>query len=57
MESELVALEKAGFEAEWLRSLVIDIPLYSNSIASICIHCDYQVAIACAKSKIYNGKS
>ena len=57
MESELVALEKAGLEAEWLRSLVIDIPLYSNSIASICIHYDCQVAIACAKSKIYNGKS
>ena len=27
MESELVALEKAGSEAEWLRSLLIDIPL------------------------------
>ena len=40
MESELVALEKAGSEAEWLRSLLIDIPLYTNSIASICMHCD-----------------
>ena len=40
MESELVALEKAGSEAEWLRSLLIDIPLYINSIASIYMHCD-----------------
>ena len=57
MESEVIALEKAGSEAEWFKSLLIDIPLYTNSIASICIHCDCQVAIACANNKIYNGKS
>ena len=57
MESELVALEKAGSEAEWLRSLLIDIPLYTNSIASICMHYDCQAIIARAKNKIYNGKS
>ena len=57
MESELIVLEKAGSEAEWLRSLLIDISLYTNSIASICIHCDYQAAIARAKSKFYNRKS
>ena len=57
MESELVALEKAEFKSEWLRSLLIDIPLYTNSIASICMHCDCQAVIARAKNKIYNGKS
>ena len=57
MESELIVLEKAGSEAKWLRSLLIDISLYTNSIASICIHCDYQAAIARAKSKFYNRKS
>ena len=57
MESELVALKKVGSEAEWFRSLLIDIPLYTNSIASICIHCDCQAVIACANNKIYNGKS
>ena len=57
MELELVALEKAGFEAEWFRSLLIDIPLYTNFIAFVCIHCDCQAAIARAKNKIYNGKS
>ena len=57
MESELVALEKAGSETEWLRSLLIDIPLYTNSVASICMRCDCQAAIARANNKIYNGKS
>ena len=57
MELELVALEKAGSKAEWLRSLLIDTPLYTNSIASVCIDYDCQAAIACAKNKIYNGKS
>ena len=57
MELELVALKKAWSETEWLRSLLIDIPLYVNSIAFVCMHYDCQVAIARAKSKIYNGKS
>ena len=57
MEAKLVALEKAGSEVEWLRSLVIDIPLFTNSIASVCIHCDCQATITRAKSKIYNRKS
>ena len=57
MEAELVALEKARSEAEWLRSLLIDIPLFTNFVTSVCIHCDCQAAIACAKSKIYNGKN
>ena len=42
---------------KWLRSFLVDIPLYTNSIASVCIHCDCQAAIVRAKSKIYNGKS
>ena len=41
METELVALEKAGSEALWLRSILIDC----------------QVSITCVKSKVYNGKS
>ena len=57
MEAELVALEKAGSKANWPRNLLIDIPIFTNSIASICIHCDCQAAIARAKNKIYNGKS
>jgi hypothetical protein len=51
MEAELMALEKAGSKAKWLRNLLIDFPLFTNSIASVCICCDCQAAIAHAKSK------
>ena len=57
MEAELVALEKVGFEAKWLRSLLVDLPLYTNPIPPVCIHCDCQAVIARAKSKIYMGKA
>ena len=57
MKAELVALEKAGSEVEWLKSLLVDLLLYTNPVPPICIHCDCHEAIARAKSKIYNGKS
>ena len=57
METELVALEKAGSEAVWLRSLLINMPQFTNSIISVCFPCDYQTAIKRVKSKVYNGKS
>ena len=57
MESEFIALEKAGTEAEWLRNLLVDIPLWDRTQTSVSIHCDCQAAIARAKNKIYNGKS
>ncbi len=57
MESELVALEKAGSEAKWLRSLLVDLTLFTNSIASACICYDCQAIIAHAKSKFIMGKS
>ena len=57
MESEFVALEKAGTEAEWLRNLLIDIPIWKRPAPSVSIHCDNQATIARAKNKIYNEKS
>nr|XP_023909330.1 equilibrative nucleotide transporter 3-like [Quercus suber] len=56
MESEFVALENAGTEAEWLRNLLADIPKWDKPLPSISLHCDSQAAIACARNKIYNGK-
>ena len=56
MESEFVALEKAGTEAEWLRNLLADIPKWDKPLPSISLHCDSQATIACARNKIYNGK-
>jgi hypothetical protein len=52
METELVALEKAGTETEWLRSLLIDLSLYANLVPPVCIHCDCQAAIARAKQDL-----
>ena len=56
MKSEFVALEKASTEAEWLRNLLADIPKWDKPLLSISFHCDSQVAITCARNKIYNGK-
>ena len=45
MESEFVALEKAGTEAEWLRNLLIDIPIWKRPAPSVSIHCDNQAKL------------
>ena len=57
MESEFIASDKVGQEAEWLRQFLKDIPLWQKSVPSICIHCDNQAAISRAQNFIYNGKS
>ena len=57
MESEFIALDKAGEEVEWLRNLLEDIPFWPKPMAPICIHCDSQVAIGRAGSIMYNDKS
>ncbi|GJW38165.1 zinc finger, CCHC-type containing protein [Tanacetum coccineum] len=40
MESEFVALAAAGNEAEWLRNLVYEIPLWPKPMSTISIRCD-----------------
>ncbi|GJU36690.1 zinc finger, CCHC-type containing protein [Tanacetum coccineum] len=40
MESEFVALAAAGKEAEWLKNLLLEIPLWVKPMAPISIHCD-----------------
>ncbi|KAK6149115.1 hypothetical protein DH2020_016640 [Rehmannia glutinosa] len=57
MESEFIALDKSGEEAEWLRNLLEDIPRWTKHVPAICIHCDSQSAIGRAQSNMYNGKS
>ena len=42
MESEFIALDKAGEEAEWLRHFLEDIPIWPQPVSAICIHCDSQ---------------
>ena len=57
MESEFVALAKAGKEAEWLRDFLLEIPLISKNVSYISILYDNQATLAQAYSDIYNGKS
>jgi hypothetical protein len=56
MESEFIALELAGHEAEWLRNVLADIPLWGKPAPSVALHCDSQAAIAVANNHAYNGK-
>ena len=57
MESEFIALDKCGEEAEWLHHFLEDIPRWPKSVPPICIHCDSQSAIGRAQNSMYNGKS
>ncbi|GJS09543.1 zinc finger, CCHC-type containing protein [Tanacetum coccineum] len=57
MESEFVALAAAVKEAEWLRNLILEIPLWSKPIAPISIRCYSAATLAKAYSQMYNGKS
>ncbi|GJS86925.1 zinc finger, CCHC-type containing protein [Tanacetum coccineum] len=56
-ESVIVALAAAGKEVEWLKNLLLEIPLWSKPIASIFIHYDSAATLAKAYSQMYNGKS
>ncbi|XP_071718364.1 secreted RxLR effector protein 161-like [Rutidosis leptorrhynchoides] len=57
MESEFVALVAAGKEADWLRNLIHEIPLWPKPISPISIRCDSEATLAKAYSQMYNGKS
>ncbi|GJV06241.1 zinc finger, CCHC-type containing protein [Tanacetum coccineum] len=57
IESKFVALSTVGKEAEWLRNLIHEIPIWPKPIAPISIRCDSAPTMAKAYSQIYNGKS
>jgi hypothetical protein len=57
MESEFIALDKAGEEVEWLRHFLEDMPMWTKPVPPICIHCYSQLSIGRAQSYMYNGKS
>ncbi|GJU54887.1 zinc finger, CCHC-type containing protein [Tanacetum coccineum] len=56
-ESEFVALAAASKEAEWLKNLLLEIPLWSKPIAPISIRYDSAATLAKDYSQMYNGKS
>nr|GEZ13496.1 retrotransposon ribonuclease H [Tanacetum cinerariifolium] len=57
MEAEFLALAAAGKEAEWLRSMLLDIKLWPQPMPTIFLHCDSQSTLSRAYTKVYNGKS
>ncbi|GKD77924.1 zinc finger, CCHC-type containing protein [Tanacetum coccineum] len=57
IEYEFVALAAADKEAEWLKNLLLKIPLWSKPIAPISIRYDSATTLAKAYSQMYNGKS
>ncbi|GJZ81754.1 retrovirus-related pol polyprotein from transposon TNT 1-94 [Tanacetum coccineum] len=52
-----VALAAAGSEAEWLRNLVYEIPLWPKPMPTISVRCDSVATLAKDYSQVYNGKS
>ena len=57
MEAELVALDTATVEAEWLRELLMDMPRVEKLIPAILMNCDNQTVIIKVKSSKDNLKS
>ena len=56
MKSEFIALELAGQEAEWLRNLLADVPLWGRQASPVSLHCDSHEAIGIAQNSVYNRK-
>ncbi|GJY72934.1 zinc finger, CCHC-type containing protein [Tanacetum coccineum] len=57
MESEFVALAAAGKEAEWLKNLLLEIPMWVKPMTPIYIYYDSATTLVKAYSQMYNGKS
>ena len=57
MEAELIALASASEEANWLRDLLYEIPLWKKPIPPILIHYDSTATIGRVKNRYYKGKS
>jgi hypothetical protein len=57
MEAELTTLDTATVEAEWLRELLMDLPMVEKPIPAILMNCDNQTVIIKVKSSKDNMKS
>jgi hypothetical protein len=56
-EAELVALETTTNEAEWLRELLMDLPLFEKPVPPILMYCDNQSMLAQVMNAKDNSKS
>jgi hypothetical protein len=57
IEAELAALDIATVEAEWLRELLMDLPIVKKPIPAILMNCDNQTVIIKVNSSKENMKS
>jgi hypothetical protein len=57
MEAELTALDTADAEVEWLRELLMDLPVVEKHIPAISMNCDNQTMITKVNSFRDNMKS
>nr|GFC13274.1 zinc finger, CCHC-type [Tanacetum cinerariifolium] len=57
MEYKFVALAAADKKAEWLKNLLLEIPLWVKPMEPISIRCDSAATLEKAYSQMYNGKS
>jgi hypothetical protein len=56
MEAKLAALDTATVLAEWLRELLMDLPMVEKSIPAISMNCDNQTVILKVNSSKDNMK-
>jgi hypothetical protein len=56
MEAEPVALESATTEAEWLKELLMDLPMVDKLVPTILLHCDNQSVIITVGNAKENAK-
>ncbi|GJT82433.1 zinc finger, CCHC-type containing protein [Tanacetum coccineum] len=57
MTAKFVALASCYKEAEWLRDLLINIPVWPKPMSLISVHCDSQSTLSRAYNQVYNSKS
>ena len=57
MSAEFIALASTCKEAEWLRNLLYEIPLWPKPMSPFSVRCDSASVLARAYSHTYNGKS
>jgi hypothetical protein len=57
MEAELTTLDTATVEADWLRELLMDLPIVEKPLPAILMNCDNQTVIVKVDSSKDNMKS
>lgn len=57
MESKFVVLSLIEEEVEWLRNVLVDVPIWDKLVTIIIIYYDNLATIFKAKSENYNGKA